>query len=227
MTFDAFHIKWILFKCKGGSRRAIGAIAPPKTYESNFVHHYFVQFEKQHLRIRCHFVVHCFVTGVFGSILHFCYSIAVLLWDLTAKYYRNRPPPSLTGWIRPCSNANLCCFKNCRTASAVCGWKTTPVSRNAGPSEVITWTGKSNETFVNSKQTAIGKHLLKRPLKRPDALQRKNDIYLVFQMPLSIIKYRLKCMQMFFITAMPAYPELTRKSLHFLNKGSKFDYTDL
>ena len=204
MTFDAFHIKWILFKCKGGSRRAIGAIAPPKTYESNFVHHYFVQFEKQHLRIRCHFVVHCFVTGVFGSILHFCYSIAVLLWNLTAKYYRN-----------------------CRTASAVCGWKTTPVSRNAGPSEVITWTGKSNETFVNSKQTAIGKHLLKRPLKRPDALQRKNDIYLVFQMPLSIIKYRLKCMQMFFITAMPAYPELTRKSLHFLNKGSKFDYTDL
>ena len=29
-----------------------GDCPPPKTYESSFVHHYFVQFEKQHLRIR-------------------------------------------------------------------------------------------------------------------------------------------------------------------------------
>ena len=29
-----------------GSRGAIGAIAPPKTCESNFIHHNFVQFGK-------------------------------------------------------------------------------------------------------------------------------------------------------------------------------------
>ena len=32
-----------------GSR---GAIAPPKTYESNFIHHDFVQFGKQHSRYK-------------------------------------------------------------------------------------------------------------------------------------------------------------------------------
>jgi len=35
--------------------RAIGAIAPLKTYESNFVHHYFVQFGKQHLQYKAIF----------------------------------------------------------------------------------------------------------------------------------------------------------------------------
>jgi len=31
---------------------AIGAIASPKTYESNFIHHDFVQFGKQHSRYK-------------------------------------------------------------------------------------------------------------------------------------------------------------------------------
>jgi len=31
---------------------AIGAIAPPKTYESNFFHYDFVQFGKQHSRYK-------------------------------------------------------------------------------------------------------------------------------------------------------------------------------
>jgi len=31
---------------RGGSRGAVGAIAPPKTYESNFIHRDFVQFGK-------------------------------------------------------------------------------------------------------------------------------------------------------------------------------------
>jgi len=34
------------------SKTAIGAIAPPKTYESNFIHHDFVQFGKQHSRFQ-------------------------------------------------------------------------------------------------------------------------------------------------------------------------------
>jgi len=32
--------------------RAIGSIVPPKTYESKFIHHNFVQFGKQHLRLK-------------------------------------------------------------------------------------------------------------------------------------------------------------------------------
>ena len=34
------------------SKKAIGAIAPTKTYESNFIHHDFVQFGKQHSQFK-------------------------------------------------------------------------------------------------------------------------------------------------------------------------------
>jgi len=34
------------------SKKAIGAIAPPKTYKSNSIHHYFVQFGKQHSQFK-------------------------------------------------------------------------------------------------------------------------------------------------------------------------------
>jgi len=37
---------------RGGSREAIGAIIPPKTYESKDIHHDFVQFAKQHSRFK-------------------------------------------------------------------------------------------------------------------------------------------------------------------------------
>jgi len=38
---------------QGGSREgAIGAIAPPKTYESMFIHHNLLQFGKQHSRYK-------------------------------------------------------------------------------------------------------------------------------------------------------------------------------
>jgi len=37
---------------RGVSRGLIGAIAHPKTYESNFIHHNFVQFGKQHSRYK-------------------------------------------------------------------------------------------------------------------------------------------------------------------------------
>jgi len=52
---------------------AIGAIAPPKTYESNFFHYDFVRFGK---KLDCQL-------------------------KLTAKYYCNRPP-KLMGWICTC-----------------------------------------------------------------------------------------------------------------------------
>jgi len=37
---------------RGGSSGAIGAIAPLKTYESNFIHHDFAQFRKEHSRYK-------------------------------------------------------------------------------------------------------------------------------------------------------------------------------
>jgi len=37
---------------RGGSRGGIGAIAPPKTYESNFIHNDFAQFRKKHSRYK-------------------------------------------------------------------------------------------------------------------------------------------------------------------------------
>jgi len=40
------------YQGRSGSRGAIGAIAPPKTYESNFIHHDLIQFRKKHLRNR-------------------------------------------------------------------------------------------------------------------------------------------------------------------------------
>jgi len=49
---------------RGGSRGAIGAIAPTKTYESNFIHHDFAQFRKKTFVIKGHFFVYCFVTAV-------------------------------------------------------------------------------------------------------------------------------------------------------------------
>jgi len=46
---------------------------PPETCKSNFIHHNFVQFVKQHSRLG-HFVVYCFVTAVLWNILHSSYS---------------------------------------------------------------------------------------------------------------------------------------------------------
>jgi len=55
-----------------------GEIASLKTYGSNFIHHDFVQFAKQHSR----FPAHCFVTAVLQSILHLPYSTeAVMRFD--------------------------------------------------------------------------------------------------------------------------------------------------
>jgi len=73
----------------GGS---IGAIAPPpKTYESNLIHHNFVQFGKQLLWYRV-------ISSSIALSQQFCkayfifLTVAKLLWDLTTKYYWNRPP---------------------------------------------------------------------------------------------------------------------------------------
>jgi len=47
--FMNVHLHCIRGRIQGGAIGAI-AIAPPKTYESNFIHHNFEQFGKQHSR---------------------------------------------------------------------------------------------------------------------------------------------------------------------------------
>jgi len=82
---------------------AIGAIATPKTYENNFIHHDFAQFGKQHSWLK----------AILSSIVlsqQCCeiYSISLIvakhLWDLTTKYFWNLPPPWLyqldTPWLQ-------------------------------------------------------------------------------------------------------------------------------
>jgi len=82
---------------------AIGTIVPPslETYERNFIHHDFVQFGKQH----------SWYKAILSStaLPQQCCDVYIIplvtaksLWDLTTKYYWNRPSPNLTGGIRPC-----------------------------------------------------------------------------------------------------------------------------
>ena len=91
---------------RGGSRRKIGAVAFPKTFKSNLVHHDFVQFGKQHSRYRV-------ISSSSSSIVlsqQFCeayfisVTVAKLLWDLTTKYYWNSSPLKLLAGSAPDNN---------------------------------------------------------------------------------------------------------------------------
>jgi len=80
-----------------GSGSRWGAIVPPKTYESNFIHIIFYNSENSIRDILPLFYQSSFVK---------CTS-SILQWEsrcaLTTKDYWNLPPPSLTDWIRPCT----------------------------------------------------------------------------------------------------------------------------
>jgi len=49
-NFESFY--FVQSSAGADSRGAIAAIIPPKRYESNFIHHDFVQFGKQHSRYK-------------------------------------------------------------------------------------------------------------------------------------------------------------------------------
>jgi len=71
-------------------------IATPKTYKSNFIHHDFVQFGKQHSRYTAIFSVHCFVT-VSWSILHPSYSSEAVMRLDYQKLLKSSPLTLLAG----------------------------------------------------------------------------------------------------------------------------------
>jgi len=69
---------------------------PPKTYKSNFFHHDFLQFRKQHSWYEA-FLSSIILSQQCFEVYFISLTVAKPLWDLTTKYYWNRPP----GWIRP------------------------------------------------------------------------------------------------------------------------------
>ena len=82
----------ILLVSTQGRIQERGAIVPPKTNESNFIHHDFAQFGKQYSRYK----------GILPSTVlsqqcceAYFISLAVVnpWWYLTKKFYWNRPPP--------------------------------------------------------------------------------------------------------------------------------------
>jgi len=65
-------------------RGAIGIIAPPKTYESIFIHHNFVKFGKQHSRYKA--ILSSTVLSQRCCEVYFIFlTVAKPLWDLTTK----------------------------------------------------------------------------------------------------------------------------------------------
>ena len=85
-----------------GQRRIQGGDRPPKTYESNFIHNVYTIQKKKHSRLKTIFSSIFFVTAVLWSSLYFIsLTVEKLLWDLTAKYYWNRPPLKLLAGSSP------------------------------------------------------------------------------------------------------------------------------
>jgi len=71
-----------------------GAIAPPKTYESNFIHHDFVQFRKQHSRLKAisSSIVLSQQCCELWSLLHLSYSSEAVM-RLDYQVLLKSPPP--------------------------------------------------------------------------------------------------------------------------------------
>jgi len=95
---------------RGGSKG--GGDLPPKTYESNSIHHDFVQFGKQHSRYK----------AILPSIVlsqKCCEVYFISLTPVNSQWYwlpniTEIDPPKHTGWIRPwspCIMAELRAFK--------------------------------------------------------------------------------------------------------------------
>jgi len=85
---------------RGGSR-GVGDWGdhPPKNYESNFIHHNFVQFGKQHSRYKA-ILSSIFLSKQCCEAYFIPLTVVKTLWNLATKYYWNRPR-NLTGWTRP------------------------------------------------------------------------------------------------------------------------------
>ena len=83
--------------------RTIGRSPLLKTYESNFIHNDFVQFRKQHSRLKA-ILSSIVLSQQYCDVCFISLGVAKPLWDLTTRYYWNRPlsPKKIIGCIHPC-----------------------------------------------------------------------------------------------------------------------------
>jgi len=82
------------------SKKAIGAIVPPKTYESNFVHHDFVQFGKEHSQFKT--ILPSVVLSQQCCDAYFIsLTVVTQQWDLTNQILLNSSPPTLLALSAP------------------------------------------------------------------------------------------------------------------------------
>ena len=86
-------------RVRGWSRGCDRGDRTPKTHESNFIHNNFLQFGKQHSRYKA-MLFSITLPQQCCEVYFIPLTVAKPLWDLTSKYYWNRPAPNLTGWIR-------------------------------------------------------------------------------------------------------------------------------
>ena len=96
--------RWISLRGSGGSRGSDWGDRPPKTYESNFFHHDFVQFGEQHSRYKA------ILTSIVlpQSVVKYTWYLlnsSELVMRLDCQILLISSPPKLTGWICPCSEA--------------------------------------------------------------------------------------------------------------------------
>jgi len=82
-----------------GQGRIQGEIVPPKTCESNFIHHNVLQSGKQHSRYKAK-LSSIVLSQQCCEVYSISLTVAKPLWDLTTKYYWNLPH-NLAGWILP------------------------------------------------------------------------------------------------------------------------------
>ena len=136
--------------CTSGVDQGIGRLerSPTPPYGSNFIHHNFVQFGKQHSRHKG-ILLSIILSQQCCEVYFISLAVAKLLRDLITKFYWNRHPPNLAGWLRPgaLNNGNYVCFQppSCVRIQSPTWWSSCPVFWRAttpvpaGMTSTLTW----------------------------------------------------------------------------------------
>ena len=93
-----FGADWLYLGADPGG--TIGVIAPPNTYKSNFIHHNFLQFRKQHSQLKV-ILSSIVLSQRCCEVYIISPTVAKRLWDLTNQIFLKSPPTSRTGWTHP------------------------------------------------------------------------------------------------------------------------------
>ena len=98
---------------RGGSKgRGDWGDFPPKTSESNFSHHDFVEIGKQHSRYKA--ILSSIVLSQQCCKVYYIYSSEPIMRLDYQILLKSLPPPKLTGWIRPWRQCFLWKVNSCK-----------------------------------------------------------------------------------------------------------------